>query len=450
MSLGSARVIAFSSLLLAFTADAEVMEFSYAFAGTGAQQPWADGAVLTVSFDGTVQADNDTVTINSIDSATLARTDMPLFTFRSIEAFEIETVPAGATPVVSFSGTTLNFNICPSGFTIDTDGDTTPDSCSYGSTGGFGMNYGLTAAEGDIASAADNTGAANCASEFGCPVTDSPMDLSSWLLVADSDNDGFIESADNCPDTANAAQDDSDGDGIGDECDIGSTQTFSDGSRPLLGAALNGDSASCVVNGWLVVDCGAAQVEGENGPGDNALLFGSANAFNRHFNFLTWEDYAYPDTRFLGDLADANVVSVRFRARHAGGTEPLVLRAMLTDTFDDGGTDFLVSDEAATIAVGSGWTTYEISLDEDEFQSGSRLRGDRNFIPPRRTPEEILTAVAQFSLRHDPNFTGPGTPAPTDAAMEIDDIELVTGGGSMGLAFLFMLSFLAYRRSRVS
>ena len=37
--------------------------------------------------------------------------------------------------------------------------------------------------------------------------------------VVDTDGDGVADSADNCPNTANAAQTDSDGDGIGDACD---------------------------------------------------------------------------------------------------------------------------------------------------------------------------------------------------------------------------------------
>lgn len=444
----SILLIGLSGFLLSLGARAELMEFSYTFSGTPAQQPWATGAKITVAFDGTVQADKDTVTINSIDSVTLERAGLPVFLYPSVETDEIETIPAGGTPVVSFSGTTLNFSVCPSGFTEDTDGDGSLDTCRFDITGGFRITYGLSAEDGDIATAADNTGTGNCSSEPGCPVTDAPINLADWILISDADGDGLIESQDNCPDVANGDQEDTDGDGIGDECAIGAMQSFSDGARPLLGAALNGSPESCVMNGWLVVNCPAAIVEGENGAGDNALFFDSANAFGGRFNFLTWEDYDYADTRFLGDLLDANVTSIRFRARHAGGSEPLVLRVMVADSFNDGGSDFAISGEAATIDVGSGWTTYEISLAEDELLTGTRLFGNNSPTLPRRTAAEILSAVAQLSLRHDPAFAGPGTPAPTDATMEIDDIELVTGGGSMGLAFLFLLSGMVYRRNR--
>ena len=104
----------------------------------------------------------------------------------------------------------------------------------------------------------------------------------------------------------------------------------------------------------------------------------------------------------------------------------------MTDSFDDGGTDFAISNQVARIEVGSGWTQYEVSLEKDDLVTGTRYAGDRFISPPRRSKDEILAAVAQFSLRHDPTGAGPGTPAPTDGEMEIDDIELV-GGGSTGV-----------------
>ncbi len=436
-------------LLLPFAAQAEPMEFTYEFYGKSSQQDWARDAVLTVRFDGTVQDDNDTVTINSIESATLARVGMPAYDYPSIEDVEIGTVPAGGTPELSFSGSTLNFTVCPSGFTTDTDGDGTLDNCAYESDGGFGMTYGLEDSDGDWASAADDTGTATCASNPGCPVTDTAVDVSVWLLNSDSDGDGAYDLQDNCPDAANFVQADingfADGDGHGDACEIGDTQNFSNGGRPVITPTYNGIATSCAVNGWLVFDCAAAIVQGENGAGDNALYFDSANANKRHFNFLTWDEYPYADFRFLGDFIDAEVTALRFRARHAGGTEPLVLRVMVTDSFDDGGSDFAISLEAARIEVGSGWTQYEISLDQDDLELGTRLFGQREFIAPRRTSDEILSAVAQFSLRHDPTFAGPGTPAPTDAAMEIDNIELV-GGGSTGPVLLLGMLLVLFRR----
>ncbi len=442
--------LALSALVLSSLAYAEPMTLTYEFYGTGAQQAWARGAVLRVEFDGTVDADFDTVTINSISSATLDRVGMPSYVYPSVEAGEIETVPPGGSPHVSFSGNKLNFTVCPNGFTEDTGGNNIFDNCSYETDGGFGMTFGLSASDGDWASAADDSGTANCANNPGCPATDNAIDVSVWFLDSDSDGDGTADSVDNCPDAGNFQLDVNgyaDGDGVGDACEIGDMQSFSDGERPIRTPTYNGIPTSCAVNGWLVFDCDAAVVQGEGGAGDNALRFSSANAHNRHFNFLTWDEYPHADFRFLGDYLDAQVTELRFRARHVGGTEPLVLRVMVADPFDDGGSDFAITREVATIPVGSGWTQYTLSLDEDDLDLGTRYFGDRFISPPRRTSDDILGNVAQFSLRHDPTGAGPGTPAPTDAVIEIDDIQL-EGGGSTGLLFLLGLSFSAVRRAR--
>ena len=39
------------------------------------------------------------------------------------------------------------------------------------------------------------------------------------MSAPDRDGDGVTDTVDNCPDTANPAQDDADGDGLGDACD---------------------------------------------------------------------------------------------------------------------------------------------------------------------------------------------------------------------------------------
>jgi hypothetical protein len=50
---------------------------------------------------------------------------------------------------------------------------------------------------------------------------------------SDSDGDGIIDSADNCPLDANPGQEDSDGDGMGDACDSGGTDTDGDNIEDL-------------------------------------------------------------------------------------------------------------------------------------------------------------------------------------------------------------------------
>ena len=243
------------ALILPFGAGAETMELKYEFYGTEAQKDWARGAVIRMQFDGTVQADGDTVQINSIDSITLDRVGEASYTFPSVEAGEFGSIPAGGTPVVSFSGSTLNFTVCPSGFTTDTDGDTVPDNCDYELTGGFGMTYGLSAGDGDWASAAGDDGSGTCG-QPGCPVTEPAIDVSVWLLDSDSDGDGIFDSQDNCPNAFNRGQRDSnrfaDGDGIGDACEVGDMQSFSDNARPIRTPSFNAIPNSCAINGWLV------------------------------------------------------------------------------------------------------------------------------------------------------------------------------------------------------
>lgn len=445
------RIAFFAVLFLLatpFGAGAETMELSYLFYGKGDEQPWARTAVLTVTFDGTVQADFDTVMINSVSSATLTRPGLPDYTFAIDADTEFGSLTPGGSPLVSFSGSTLDFIVCPNGFTLDSDGINGLDSCAHKTESGFGMFFPATAAMGDIAFAADDTRPTLCPDNVGCPVTDDPMDIIWWRLDSDSDGDGFLDMQDNCPDVTNAFQFDSDGDGAGDSCEIGDTQTFGDTTRPIAATAFNDIPTSCVINGWLVFDCDTAIIQGEAGDGDNALRFDPANAFNSHFNFLTWEEYPHADGRFLGDYLDAEVTALRFRARHGGGSEPLVLRVMVADSFDDGGADFAISADSVTIPVGSDWTDYEISLEKDDLVTGTRLFGDPGGPgPSRRTVDEILGSVAQFSLRHDPTGAGPGTPAPTDSVLEIDDIEL-EGAGSTGPAMLLLLVVAAYRRSR--
>ncbi|MDH3351583.1 MAG: hypothetical protein OEM60_01920 [Gammaproteobacteria bacterium] len=214
---------------------------------------------------------------------------------------------------------------------------------------------------------------------------------------------------------------------------IGDTQTFSDGGMPVIGQAFDCPEP-CLANGWYFGFgelAGVAFDAGEEGTGDHALVHNSGGI---GFHFFTYAGYEIFDANFLGNLLEAGVVAVRFRARHSGIGDSIVLRAFLFDTFDDGvgadSVDWAISDGSATIAntgTGTTWQTYEISLRVSDMESGA-------FVGTPPTVEEILSGVAQFGLRHDPNFTGPGVPAWLLAAVYFDDIQLILDSDADGVA----------------
>src|SRR5213594_3065959 len=53
----------------------------------------------------------------------------------------------------------------------------------------------------------------------GAPLPGSPNDVNEALSLVDTDGDGVVDSADNCPTVYNPDQADVDGDGVGDACD---------------------------------------------------------------------------------------------------------------------------------------------------------------------------------------------------------------------------------------
>ena len=71
--------------------------------------------------------------------------------------------------------------------------------------------------------------------------------INSALENMDADNDGVYNSMDNCPDVPNPYQEDEDGDGIGDACDVCNSVVFYNGN-------LNGDGAVNIIDVIMLID----------------------------------------------------------------------------------------------------------------------------------------------------------------------------------------------------
>ena len=202
--------------------------------------------------------------------------------------------------------------------------------------------------------------------------------------------------------------------------DLGDTQTF---DTPVIDDGWTCDA--CLINGW---NSGAVAFdEGEDGVGDHALLYDAAG---RGFHLFTWDGLNDFDGNFLGDFPASNVLEVRFRARHSGIGEDVVLRTYMFNGFEDGIENWALSLGSATIAsTDTTWQTYSISLRVEDLEYGDALGTPHN----ETDLLAVISSVVQFGLRHDPDNTGPGVPARVDSQVYFDDIELLVDSDNDGV-----------------
>ncbi|MBT8099335.1 MAG: thrombospondin type 3 repeat-containing protein, partial [Gammaproteobacteria bacterium] len=235
-----------------------------------------------------------------------------------------------------------------------------------------------------------------------------------YTFEIDTDEDGNVDSLDNCPFTPNAAQSDANGNGVGDACDIGAVQTFGDGSLALPGEGLS--CTYCLGNGWIANEGALVADAGDDGNGDFAINYANSSG---GYHFQTWNGYRTGDTRFFGDLTSAGAAAFRFKARHSGVGDSVTLRAFIFRTQDHRFDGALSNTAVQILNTDTSWQTHVIPIDPASLE-------DFPFGPNSpQTVEVTLSDVGQFGLRHDPNFTGPGTHIPAAASIFFDDLQIL-------------------------
>jgi hypothetical protein len=190
------------ALLVTAKANAEPFKFTYIFKK---DESAALTGYIVGKFD---EQDSDIVWVRSF--GTVSFRDVP---YPAIEHNEFDSVPFGDRPVMSVSGTVLNFRACPSGFTTpDFQTGVPKKDCPFRSEGGFLVSH-LLPPDGD--------GTATAAHPNVNQIFERPITVGNWSLelLPDADGDDIADAQDNCPTVSNTSQTDTDEDGIGNACD---------------------------------------------------------------------------------------------------------------------------------------------------------------------------------------------------------------------------------------
>ena len=118
---------------------------------------------------------------------------------------------------------------CDTGIACDPGNDTCADGsacqrdeCEFQGSGRCIIHSALTCSNDADCHSCVLASPATCLVNADCPAgtTCQTQAIAVGVSVPDTDQDGVPNEADNCPDAPNAAQTDSDGDGIGDACDV--------------------------------------------------------------------------------------------------------------------------------------------------------------------------------------------------------------------------------------
>jgi hypothetical protein len=265
----------------------------------------------------------------------------------------------------------LTSGVCdPAPATWDNDGDT-------------------NATNGDRASIAD------LIADAGCAAT---------TCDNDSDNDDFINNVDNCANDANEDQEDTDGDGVGDECDV-----FASGKGDGTGGfpSLQNGAANEIDND---LECSATWDPGVN------LPLGAATCVDVNDS----SDDGIVDTDSTGTDEDGDGASDALEVNSAPPTNPLdpasTPPCLTNPSGAAGGTDSDNDHLLDTCEAGSGTTVGDADSDDDLVQDGLEVAAGTN-------PAEALAA---------PDYPNDATDTDFDGCSNAKELAADDGAGNAG------------------